>query len=93
MLELEIVTLLGTFRNYEALKIVFGRCDYRIRKSFSVFHSVRINGYELQVVLLNLCIREREDNAAILNTLRMGLLNCLNARSRGLNFRHRASCK
>ena len=25
------------------------------------------------------------------NTLRMGLLNCLNARSRGLNFRHRAS--
>ena len=26
------------------------------------------------------------------NTLRMGLLNCLNARSRGLNFRHRASC-
>ena len=27
-----------------------------------------------------------------LNTLRKGLLNCLNARSRGLNFRHRASC-
>ena len=27
-----------------------------------------------------------------LNTLRTGLLNCLNARSRGLNFRHRASC-
>ena len=25
------------------------------------------------------------------NTLRTGLLNCLNARSRGLNFRHRAS--
>ena len=25
-------------------------------------------------------------------TLRTGLLNCLNARSRGLNFRHRASC-
>ena len=29
---------------------------------------------------------------AIFNTLRTGLLNCLNARSRGLNFRHRASC-
>ena len=28
-----------------------------------------------------------------LNTLRTGLLNCLNARSRGLTFRHRASCK
>ena len=28
----------------------------------------------------------------IVNTLRTGLLNCLNARSRSLNFRHRASC-
>jgi len=28
----------------------------------------------------------------IFNTLRTGLLNCLNARSRGLTFRHRASC-
>ena len=27
-----------------------------------------------------------------LNTLRTGLLNCLNARSRGLTFRHRAFC-
>ena len=27
-----------------------------------------------------------------LNALRTGLLNCLNARSRGLTFRHRASC-
>ena len=26
-----------------------------------------------------------------INTLRTGLLNCLNARSRGLTFRHRAS--
>ena len=26
------------------------------------------------------------------NTLRTGLLNCLNARSRGLTSRHRASC-
>ena len=29
---------------------------------------------------------------ALLNTLRAGLLNCLNARSQGLTFRHRASC-
>jgi len=28
----------------------------------------------------------------LFNTLRTGLLNCLNARSRGLTFRHRASC-
>ena len=27
-----------------------------------------------------------------INTSRTGLLNCLNARSRGLTFRHRASC-
>ena len=27
-----------------------------------------------------------------INTLRTGFLNCLNARSRGLTFRHRASC-
>ena len=28
----------------------------------------------------------------VINTLRTGILNCLNARSRGLNFRYRASC-
>ena len=28
----------------------------------------------------------------LLNTLRTGILNCLKARSRGLNFKHRASC-
>jgi hypothetical protein len=33
-----------------------------------------------------------KDVEACLNTLRTRLLNCLNARSRGLNFRHRASC-
>ena len=31
-------------------------------------------------------------SSAKVNTLRTGLLNCLNARSRGLTFRHRASC-
>ena len=31
-------------------------------------------------------------NTVAVNTLRTGLLNCLNARSRGLTFRHRASC-
>ena len=30
--------------------------------------------------------------AGYFNTLRMGLLNCLNARSRGLTFRHSAFC-
>ena len=31
-------------------------------------------------------------DAEDVNTLRTGLLNCLNARSRGLTFRYRASC-
>ena len=38
-------------------------------------------------------MRSRTQSVVIeLNTLRTGLLNCLNARSRGLTFRHRASC-
>ena len=36
--------------------------------------------------------RRRKQPLDDLNTLRTGLLNCLNARSRGLTFRHRASC-
>ena len=36
---------------------------------------------------------QRDDAASLqFNTLWTGLLNCLNARSRGLTFRHRASC-
>ena len=31
-------------------------------------------------------------HSVLLNTLRTGPLNSLNARSRGLTFRHRASC-
>ena len=45
--------------------------------------SVPVQGCNLRLFHL-LCWR--------INTLRTGLLNCLNARSRGLNFRHRASC-
>ena len=36
--------------------------------------------------------RRRKQVLDDINTLRTGLLNCLNACSRGLNFRHRASC-
>ena len=36
-------------------------------------------------------MKKREQWRMVVNTLRTGLLNCLNARSRGLNFRHRAS--
>ena len=42
------------------------------------------------------CLRQTNTHTMLhtfLNTLRTtGLLNCLNARSRGLTFRHRASC-
>ena len=40
------------------------------------------------ITICRLNIRNVDD----FNTLRTGLLNCLNARSRGLTFRHRASC-
>ena len=36
--------------------------------------------------------RQKKKHNCEINTLRTGLLNCLNARSRGLTFRHRASC-
>ena len=36
--------------------------------------------------------RYRQEGKYVINTLRTGLLNCLNARSRGLTFRQRASC-
>ena len=41
-----------------------------------------------QRILGEICITKQRE----FNTLRMGLLNCLNAHSRGLTFRHRASC-
>ena len=36
--------------------------------------------------------KQSASNDVFVNTLRTGLLNCLNARPRGLTFRHRASC-
>ena len=39
---------------------------------------------------LKLCLTN--PSVIVFNTLGTGLLNCLNARSRGLTFRHRASC-
>ena len=47
---------------------------------FSQRQKFKVNGYSALKGELNF------------NRLRKGLLNCLNARSRGLNFRHRASC-
>jgi len=46
------------------------------------------------VVMLRVTISVIDKTAGTfhLNTLKTGLLNYLNARSRGLTFRHRASC-
>ena len=64
-------------------------------------HDTEINKIKYKVVdrtvlfsfstipMLTLTVQQLSDS---LNTLRTGLLNCLNARSRGLTFRHRASC-
>jgi len=46
---------------------------------------------KLQGILLRFNIVSLSTYGPI-NTLRTGLLNCLNARSQGLTFRHRASC-
>ena len=45
-------------------------------------------------IFLSTCLSRmcRLLSSFVVNTLRTGLLNCLNARSRGLTFRHRASC-
>jgi len=51
----------GEIRDYGALpEILFGSFGHLIKKSCSVFHSVRMKGFELLIVLLNLCIKERE---------------------------------
>ena len=42
--------------------------------------------------VMRVCELQNNSVRAFFNTLRTGLLNCLNARSRGLTFRHRASC-
>ena len=51
--------------------------------------SVTVSG--LQAETLSQDPSDMEYECCFLNTLRTGLLNCLNARSRGLTFRHRAS--
>ena len=51
-----------------------------------MYHLVR-RADKLAIFMYQLC-----RNSGKLNTLRTGLLYCLSARSRGLNFRYRASC-
>ena len=58
--------------------------------------TITINRYQrLLGTFALLLVKKQCTNTRIVpnfNILRTGLLNCLNARSRGLNFRHRASC-
>jgi len=67
-----------------------------LQKQYSVVHRGALNSTAL---LFSTChckiptlLLFKEWPCLELNTLRTGLLNCLNARSRGLTFRHRASC-
>ena len=47
---------------------------------------------QLAALFFVIVIINQKRNCENINTLRTWLLNCLNARSRGLTFRHRASC-
>ena len=77
-------------RHYKLLmSSVHENITFPVRFDFFSYCSM----YELEVpamrdFLNSLC----PSQFMVFNTLRTGLLDCLNARSRGLTFRHRASC-
>ena len=64
----------------------FNICDIFNSQSFHKHVTAGI------AVICRVMILRENKRTNVLNTLRTGLLNCLNARSRGLTFRHRASC-
>ena len=59
------------------------------RKFKFYWHLIRITILSMQT---DKCTFVTISRSFLLNTLRTGFLNCLNARSRGLTFRHLASC-
>ena len=60
---------------------------------FDILRSSKVEGYFRHVDEILIGYKEKHtDIEEILNVSRTGLLNCLNALSRGLTFRHRASC-
>ena len=58
------------------------------RKKFGIHRNSKVPSAHAIMTRVN----NSEETGSTVNTLRTGLLNCLNARSRGLTFRHRASC-
>ena len=82
------------------MNLIVSNNSVRMKKTCDISHFFVTCSYE-PVVILGRGRKEggscRGDYRWIsrldaVNTLRTGLLNCLNARSRGLTFRHRASC-
>jgi hypothetical protein len=67
-------------------------CDMESLKLLASYLSFIVTKCSHFKVLLQLPFTWRKACKNYFNTLRTGLLNCLNARSRSLNFRHRASC-
>jgi len=70
------------------------RCVRKIAESsyYLCRLSVRPSVYPHGTTLLSLDGFSWNLTFVFFNTLKTGLLNCLDARSRGLTFRHRASC-
>ena len=85
------------FEERPRIKTIAETSVYRTEgKSLVVLRVNCTNVYNKAVELWNLVDMYNSDvvigTESSLNTLRTGLLNYLNARSRGLTFRHRASC-
>ena len=59
---------------------------------FQTCEKAQFNHMQLYITKTILCSFCMVGFSGYINTLRAGLLNCLNACSRGLTFRHRASC-
>ena len=65
---------------------------YFTLRPMNTYCTVSLNSSENEECLRQNCRENTNILCPYINTLRTGLLNCLNARSRSLTFRHRASC-
>ena len=74
-------------RNGGCLQVILTKHFLRVHKKFWGLGKV----FRIPTLKKSTCHKIFR-GAPAFNTLRTGLLNCLNARSRGLTFRHRASC-
>ena len=88
------------FRWFELHRILNLVCHFYERLCDDIFQAsvlkIKALGSSVSVYVISVLrsgtVLSRKHNSVTFNTLRTGLLNCLNARSRDLTFRHRASC-